>query len=59
MNDLSAFLTTRQAADRTSVSVDTIRRWIRIGVLPAVRIGPTSKNIRIHPADLDKMVRDE
>jgi excisionase family DNA binding protein len=33
------FLTTSQAAERYKVSVATIRRWSRLGKIPARKIG--------------------
>ncbi|WP_101469313.1 helix-turn-helix domain-containing protein [Nocardia fluminea] len=42
-----------QAAARYGVSVDTLRRHIRAGRLPAVRIGP--RLIRVAIADLDAL----
>jgi excisionase family DNA binding protein len=46
-------LSVQQAADRTGVSTETIRRWIRIGELPARRVGP--RLIRIRVEDLDAL----
>jgi excisionase family DNA binding protein len=33
------YLTTKEAAERLRVSVETARRWCRAGTLPTVRIG--------------------
>ncbi|MFF0542097.1 helix-turn-helix domain-containing protein [Nocardia thailandica] len=46
-------LSLAQAAARYDVSVDTLRRWIRKGRLPAVRVGP--RLIRVTVADLDAL----
>lgn len=43
-------ISVRQAAERCSVSTATIRRYIKSGRLPAVRIGPQVWRIRV--ADL-------
>ncbi|MEV6660628.1 helix-turn-helix domain-containing protein [Nocardia fluminea] len=48
-------LSLAEAATRTGVSVYTLRRWIRAGRLPAVRIGP--RMIRVTVADLDALTR--
>ena len=50
-NDL---LTVAEAAHRVRVSVDTIRRWIANGTLPAVRVN--SRVIRIATKDLDALL---
>ncbi len=46
----------REAADRLQVSPDTVRRWIKAGVLPAVRVG-LAGSYRVLPADLDRVRR--
>lgn len=43
------------AASRAGVSVSTLRRWIREGRLPAVRVG--AKAIRVSVADIDALTR--
>lgn len=43
------------AAPRAGVSVSTLRRWIREGRLPAVRVG--DKAIRVSIADIDALTR--
>jgi len=47
-------LTVDQAAQRLGVSVQTVRRWIRLGRLPALRVG--AKRVRVREVDLDRMV---
>ncbi len=44
-----------QAAERTSLSVKTLRRRISAGKLRAYRDGP--KILRVDPADVDKLLR--
>jgi excisionase family DNA binding protein len=44
-------LTTAQAAERLQVSVRTLRRWLRSGSVPHVRLGQDERLVRI-PVDL-------
>ena len=44
-----------QAAERTEVSVKTLRRRIAAGDLPAYRCG--SKILRVDPNDVDQIMR--
>nr|NLI49460.1 helix-turn-helix domain-containing protein [Propionibacterium sp.] len=44
-----------QAAQRTHVSVKTLRRRISTGQLRAYRYGP--RILRLHPNDVDKLMR--
>lgn len=44
-----------QAAERTDVSIKTLRRRIAAGDLPAYRYGP--KVLRVDPNDIDKLMR--
>ncbi len=44
-----------QAAERTEVSVKTLRRRIAAGDLPAYRYGP--KILRVDPNDVDRLMR--
>ena len=44
-----------QAAERTDVSVKTLRRRIAAGELPAYRYGP--KILRVDPKDVDKLMK--
>jgi len=45
-----ALLTIRQVADLDGTSEKTVRRAIAAGKLDIVRIGPTGRLIRVHPA---------
>ncbi len=40
------YLTIAEAADASSVTPKTVRRWIAAGLLPAVRLGPRVVRIR-------------
>jgi excisionase family DNA binding protein len=46
-------LSVREAADALHLHVSTVRRIIRAGGLPVVRLG---RAIRVHPRDLEKFV---
>lgn len=50
-----ALLDYQDVADRMHVSVSTVKRRVRSGELPAVRIGP---NVRVRPADLAAYIAD-
>lgn len=45
----------REAARRLGVSYQSVHNWIRAGLLPASRFGPTGRIIRIDPEDLQKV----
>jgi excisionase family DNA binding protein len=49
---LNDSITASQAAAILNVSSDSIRRWHKLGLLPAYRVGPGSR-LRINPADLN------
>lgn len=51
----SEWVSLQQAAFRVGVSVDTLRRRIRAGKLPAYRFG--ERLIKIRVEDLDNLVR--
>ena len=51
---LSCLLTVQETAERLAVSVDTVRRLIARGELPALKVG---KQIRLDPLELEKWVR--
>jgi excisionase family DNA binding protein len=42
------FLTTEDIAEQLQVTEYTVRKWIRDGAIPAIRVG---KNWRVAPAD--------
>ena len=44
-----------QAAERTQISIKTLRRRIATGDLPAYRSGP--KILRVDPKDVDNLMR--
>lgn len=50
----SELLRVRECALQIRVSARTVRRWIRTGVLPAVRIGGV---IRVRESELEKAMR--
>lgn len=47
------FLTYAEAADLLNLSVDGVRRLVRKGTLPAVRLG--HRTVRIKRADIDAL----
>jgi len=47
-------LTVEEAAERLKMNPQTLRRWIRSGLLPATRVG--RKEYRINAADLEDRV---
>jgi excisionase family DNA binding protein len=46
------WLTVEQVAERLQVHIETVRRWIRSGDLPSVRLGRRA-GYRIKAADLE------
>lgn len=49
-------LSVEQAAAEVGVTAQTVRNWIAQGLLPATRVGPTSRSPqRIKPEDLDRV----
>lgn len=48
------FETLAEAAQRTGLSVRTLRRRIAAGLLPAYRSGP--RVLRVDPADVDRLM---
>lgn len=53
MSDLGRFLSAAEIAEICSVSVRTVRRWIRDGVLPSLKLGGAR---RVAEADLRKLL---
>jgi excisionase family DNA binding protein len=47
-------MTRQEVADAAGVSVATIDRAVRLGQLPALRIGPGKRLVRIWPEDVDR-----
>jgi excisionase family DNA binding protein len=54
----SEFLSVKEVADRFQVSVDTVRRLVRAGKLPASRIGGRRGQLRFDPVDLKRFQRE-
>ena len=50
-----SYETLAQAAERTGITVKTLRRWIMAGRLPAYRYGP--KLLRVEPEDVDRQMQ--
>jgi excisionase family DNA binding protein len=48
-------LTVAQAATKMSVSQNTIRRWIRTGIVPGHKINGVD-SVRVYEADLDRLI---
>ena len=48
-------LTVKEAAERYKLHVNTIRAWVRKGVIPHLRVGPTNL-IRLRAEDLETTV---
>lgn len=50
-------LTVSQVAKACALSELTVRRWIRIGHLPCVRLGPGRKcRVRVRASDLEALI---
>lgn len=50
--------TVQQIAARFGVHADTVRRWIEIGALKALHVGPGARpRVRIAEAEAAKLVR--
>jgi len=54
----SELWTVEQVADYLQLHPETVRRWIRAGKLPAVKLGSNRAGLRIHEADVAKL-RDQ
>ncbi|MCM6776443.1 helix-turn-helix domain-containing protein [Nocardia sp. CDC159] len=48
------YVTTGQAGKRIGVTSQTIRTWIKAGLLTGYRVGP--RNLKVNPAELDALV---
>lgn len=51
---MNSSLSVREAAQALGVSVDTARRWIASGHLPAHRLGPS--RLRIKTVDVERLL---
>ncbi len=51
---MEGFITVAEAAKRCDVHPQTIRRWIKEGVLQGYRVGP--RNLRVRTSDLASVV---
>lgn len=54
---MEKMFTPQEVAERYSVKVESVWRWIRTGHLPAVSL--TKRNYRIRPADLEAFEREK
>ncbi len=52
----SEYVSPRDVASRLGVSRETVLRWVRQGILPAIKIGQT---IRISRARLDRWLTEQ
>jgi excisionase family DNA binding protein len=57
-NHGSTLLTSREVAQLYRVNPETVRRWVRKGILPVVRVGPTQR-IRFCEAHVQRYFREE
>jgi excisionase family DNA binding protein len=58
MNEpLEKLLSTQEVADILGVHVQTVRQYIRLGELPAVKISPRLYKVR--PEDLERFIEDK
>lgn len=53
-SEVAHLLTAAEAGEYLGVNPATIRRWIKVGNLPAVKVGSV---YRVSASDLDQMVR--
>lgn len=49
---MEALYTTRQASQRLNVAPDTLRRWVDLGLVKAVRLGT---QYRFEPSELERI----
>jgi len=50
------WLTVEEVAETFRVNIETVRRWIRAGDLPALTLGGPRSGYRIKRADLDTFI---
>ncbi|MCZ6690584.1 MAG: helix-turn-helix domain-containing protein [Planctomycetota bacterium] len=59
---MNRLLTTRQISERCSVSLGTVKKWVREGRLPVIRLGPTGPGrrppVRVREEALEAFLRD-
>lgn len=48
-------LTTKQVAERLAVADATVKRWIKAGKLPAMKIG---RNYKIESEEVEKLINN-
>ncbi len=53
---MGKLLTTRQLAAQLQVSPDTVRSWVRSGLIPEVRLSPKVR--RFDPAEVLRALRE-
>jgi len=56
MPTATEFLTAAELAARLRLTLDTIRRWTRDDVIPAIRV--TSKVVRYDPSEVERALRE-
>ncbi len=56
MAEREEWLTVEEVTALLKVSIETVRRWIRAGELPVLRIGGRRGGYRIRRADLDTFI---
>jgi excisionase family DNA binding protein len=52
------YLTVEQAAKLLNVHEETVRRWIRAGVLPASKLVSNQAGYRIAETDIERLLRE-
>jgi excisionase family DNA binding protein len=52
------WLTTEQVAQFLQVNPETVRRWVRAGELPVLRVGGPKSGYRIRRSDLDAYIEE-
>jgi excisionase family DNA binding protein len=58
MNERTQWLTVEQAAEELQVSIETVRRWIRAGEMPALAMGSRRGGYRLKPEDVDRFIEE-
>ena len=52
------FLTVEQVSERLNVHAETVRRWIRSGILPASKLVNDRAGYRIAETDVERLLRE-